>query len=81
LGLPFITFQLKHFYDALGGKLNNITLLYGNLASKAAETAVHEPTKSSLSSFITLMLPLPAAVPNFIKPEERLTFREWQFRG
>lgn len=42
LGLPFITYQLKHMFNALEGKVNDATLLYGGIGSEAAERVVEQ---------------------------------------
>lgn len=40
LSLPFITFQLKHCYDALQRRVSNTTLGYGGLDSEASIRAI-----------------------------------------
>lgn len=40
LNLPFITFQLKHRYDAAQRKVSNVTLGYGGLGYEAAREVV-----------------------------------------
>jgi integrase len=42
LSLPFITFQLKHYYDALGSRVSDTTLGYGRLAGEATIRAIEE---------------------------------------
>lgn len=45
LGLPYITFQLKHYYDSLNRHPNNVTVMYGNLAGTATEKAVEDANR------------------------------------
>lgn len=42
LGLPYITYQLKHMFNELEGKTNNTTLIYGGIGSEAAERVVEQ---------------------------------------
>lgn len=42
LGLPFISFQLKHAFDALGRTVSNTTLMYGSLGSGAVQKAFED---------------------------------------
>lgn len=42
LNLPFITYQLKHTYDALNSKLNNVTLSYGNITGDSTHKAIQD---------------------------------------
>lgn len=42
LGIPFITFQLKHLFNELENKINNTTLLYGGISSEAAQRLIEE---------------------------------------
>jgi hypothetical protein len=48
LGLPFITYQLKHLFNELEGKANNTTLLYGGIGSTAAQMAAEEANLEAL---------------------------------
>lgn len=45
LGIPYITFQLKHYHDSLNRSLSNVTIMYGNIAGRAAEMAVQEANR------------------------------------
>lgn len=49
LGLPFITFQLKHYSDGLNRKVSNITTMYGGLTSEAAQKAVVDANKDFIT--------------------------------
>lgn len=42
LNLPFITFQLKHSYDAMNRRVAEATLLYGNIGNDATAKAIYE---------------------------------------
>jgi hypothetical protein len=48
LGLPFITYQLKHLYNELEGSTNNTSLAYGGIGSEAVERAVEEANLEAL---------------------------------
>jgi hypothetical protein len=49
LNLPFITYQLKHSYDALNRRLNNVTLSYGNINSEAGRKAIYDANHELVS--------------------------------
>ena len=45
LGIPYISFQLKHYHDALNLHPSNVTIMYGNLAGTAAQKAVDDANR------------------------------------
>jgi hypothetical protein len=49
LGLPFITYQLKHAYNAIDRSINQMTLGYGGLGSNAVEKAIDDANLIAIS--------------------------------
>lgn len=49
LGLPFITYQLKHAYHAMERSINDTTLGYGSLGSNAVQKAIADAHLAVLS--------------------------------
>ena len=45
LGLPYISFQLKHYYDSLNRIPSGVTVAYGNLAGTASRKAVEDANR------------------------------------
>lgn len=48
LGLPFITFQLKHAYYAMNYRINNVTLGYGGIGQEACLKEIHSANYEAL---------------------------------
>jgi integrase len=48
LNLPFITFQLKHYFNAVGKRINDTTIGYGGLESEAATKAIEDAKFESM---------------------------------
>jgi integrase len=49
LNLPFITYQLKHVYDALHRRINNVTIAYGGLDGEAARRAIEDANMEAVA--------------------------------
>jgi hypothetical protein len=45
LGIPYITFQLKHYHDSLNAHPSNVTIMYGNLGGTASRKAVEDANR------------------------------------
>lgn len=48
LGLPFITYQLKHAYNSLNYSINNSSIEYGGIKSTAVEKAIDDANLMAL---------------------------------
>lgn len=48
LGLPFITYQLKHLFNELEGSANDTSLIYGGIGGEAVQRAVEEANLEAL---------------------------------
>lgn len=81
LSLPFITFQLKHYYDALEKRVSDTSLGYGGTDSEAATKAVEDANAEAIGQVFHPDAPLAGGGAEQVKARRAAFFTGTALQG
>lgn len=81
LNLPFITFQLKHCYDALEKRVSDTTLGYGGIGSEATARAVEDANAEAIRQVFHPNAPLAGGGAEQLKARRAAFFQGMALQG